>query len=65
MAVAPIFTGGGTNIKVIEALSFWPFVRDHSARCQKGFDGIDGLHVAGSPEAFIESNGLSFYNHAV
>lgn len=54
VAVAPIFTGGGTNIKVIEALSFGRscVITPHAA---KGFDGIDGLHVAGSPEAFAQA----------
>lgn len=54
VAVAPIFTGGGTNIKVIEALSFGRtcVITPHAA---KGFDGIDGLQVAGEPDAFARA----------
>lgn len=54
VAVAPIFTGGGTNIKVIEALSFGRpcVITPHAA---KGFDGIDGLQIAGDPDAFAQA----------
>lgn len=50
-AVAPVFQGGGTNIKVIEALVY--------GRCcvgtphaLKGFEGLGGLHEGADVEAF-------------
>ena len=50
-AVAPVFQGGGTNIKVIEALVY--------GRCcvgtphaLKGFEGLGGLHEGADAEAF-------------
>ena len=54
LAVAPIFTGGGTNIKVIEALSFGRccVLTPHAA---KGFAGLDGLHVADAPGDFAQA----------
>lgn len=54
LTVAPIFTGGGTNIKVIEALSFGRccVLTPHAA---KGFAGLDGLHVAEAPGDFAQA----------
>lgn len=51
MAVAPIFSGGGTNIKVVEALSYGRccVLTPHAA---KGFESLSGLHVAEGAEAF-------------
>jgi len=45
LAVAPIFSGGGTNIKVIEALSYGRccVLTPHAA---KGFEAMAGLSVA-------------------
>lgn len=51
VTVAPLFGGGGTNIKVIESLAY--------GRCcvvtpsaAKGFENMDGLYVAGDANAF-------------
>jgi glycosyltransferase involved in cell wall biosynthesis len=54
IAVAPIFTGGGTNIKVVEALSYGRccVVTPHAA---KGFEGLSGLHTASEPAAFAQA----------
>lgn len=54
LTVAPIFTGGGTNIKVIEALSYGRccVLTPHAA---KGFGGLAGLHVADSAGKFSEA----------
>lgn len=54
LAVAPIFTGGGTNIKVIEALSYGRccVLTPHAA---KGFAGLDGLRMADSVDSFAQA----------
>lgn len=50
-SVAPIFQGGGTNIKVIEALSLGRccVCTPHAA---KGFEGMDGLLVGADEDAY-------------
>ncbi|OWQ93589.1 hypothetical protein CDN99_03765 [Roseateles aquatilis] len=50
-AVAPIFQGGGTNIKVIEALVYGRccVVTPHAA---KGFEGLEGLFEAADEDSF-------------
>nr|WP_222124891.1 glycosyltransferase family 4 protein [Variovorax boronicumulans] len=51
LTIAPLFGGGGTNIKVIESLAY--------GRCcvvtpsaAKGFESMEGLYVAGDASAF-------------
>jgi len=54
IAVAPIFAGGGTNIKVIEALAMGRpcVVSPHAA---KGFEQLKGLHVAADESVFANA----------
>ncbi|WP_290868653.1 glycosyltransferase [Aquabacterium sp.] len=54
LAIAPIFSGGGTNIKVVEALSFGRccVVSPHAA---KGFEQLLGLEVAQDAQSFASA----------
>lgn len=51
-SVAPIFQGGGTNIKVIESLVFGRACVG-TTHALKGFEGLAGLHEGADPEAFL------------
>lgn len=50
-SVAPIFQGGGTNIKVIEALAFGRCCVG-TTHALKGFEGLQGLHQGADADAF-------------
>lgn len=49
--IAPLFSGGGTNIKVIESLAYGRccVVTPHAV---KGFENLDGLQLASDAHAF-------------
>ncbi|KQP17925.1 hypothetical protein ASF43_08655 [Pseudorhodoferax sp. Leaf267] len=51
--IAPLFSGGGTNIKVIESLAYGRccVVTPHAV---KGFENLDGLQLAGDAQAFAD-----------
>jgi glycosyltransferase involved in cell wall biosynthesis len=52
--IAPLFSGGGTNIKVVESLAHGRacVVSPHAA---KGFENLGGLRVAHDPAEFINA----------
>ncbi|MDH0868293.1 glycosyltransferase family 4 protein [Mitsuaria sp. GD03876] len=51
--VAPIFQGGGTNIKVIEALVYGRCCVG-TTHALKGFEGLDGLREGADAQAWLE-----------
>lgn len=53
-SVAPVFQGGGTNIKVIEALAFGRCCVG-TTHALKGFEGLSGLREGADPVAFADA----------